>query len=75
MTRMTTDIDALSTFLQTGLPSAVVAVLTLGGVGAALVFTDPTLGAAMLPLFPLLIVATVVFRKISARAYTRAGNW
>ena len=72
MTRMTTDIDALSTFLQTGLPSAVVAVLTLGGVGAALVFTDPTLGAAMLPLFPLLIVATVVFRKISARAYTRA---
>ena len=63
---MTTDIDALSTFLQTGLPSAVVAVLTLGGVGAALVFTDPTLGAAMLPLFPLLIVATVVFRKISA---------
>ena len=72
MTRMTTDIDALSTFLQTGLPSAVVAVLTLCGVGAALVLTDPTLGAAMLPLVPLLIAATIVFRRISSRAYTRA---
>ncbi|QHN30418.1 ATP-binding cassette domain-containing protein [Gordonia amarae] len=72
MTRMTTDIDALSTFLQTGLPSAVVAVLTLGGVGAALVITDPALGAAMLPLFPLLIAATVFFRRIASRAYTRS---
>lgn len=72
MTRMTTDVDALSTFLQTGLSSAVVAVLTLLGVSVALIFTDPLLGALVLPVFPVLIVATLVFRRISSRAYTRS---
>ena len=72
MTRMTTDVDALSTFLQTGLSSAVVAVLTLLGVTVALLLTDPLLGAMMLPVFPVLIVATIIFRRISSRAYTRS---
>src|SRR5690606_14992905 len=40
MTRMTTDVDALSTFLQTGLVQAVVSVLTIGGVAVALLVTD-----------------------------------
>ncbi|UVF80841.1 ABC transporter ATP-binding protein [Gordonia mangrovi] len=72
MTRMTTDVDALSTFLQTGLSTAVVAALTLIGVTVALVITDPLLGALILPVFPVLIIATVVFRRISAVAYTRS---
>nr|WP_232017142.1 ABC transporter ATP-binding protein [Gordonia insulae] len=72
MTRMTTDVDALSTFLQTGLSTAVVAAFTLVGVSVALVITDPLLGALMLPVFPVLIVATVIFRRISSVAYTRS---
>ncbi|GAA1455639.1 ABC transporter ATP-binding protein [Williamsia maris] len=72
MTRMTTDIDALSSFLQTGLSTAVVAVLTIVGVAVALVFTDPSLGALMLLVFPPLIVATVIFQRVSSRAYTRS---
>ncbi|TYQ11092.1 UNVERIFIED_ORG: ATP-binding cassette subfamily B protein [Gordonia westfalica J30] len=72
MTRMTTDIDALSTFLQTGLTSAVVALLTLVGVTVALLVTGPLLALLVLPVFPLLIVATVVFRRVASAAYTRS---
>ncbi|MFW0784243.1 ABC transporter ATP-binding protein [Gordonia sp. CPCC 206044] len=72
MTRMTTDVDALSTFLQTGLSSAIVAALTLIGVTVALVVTDAVLGALMLPVFPVLVIATLVFRRVSSVAYTRS---
>ncbi|MCR5980062.1 ATP-binding cassette domain-containing protein [Gordonia jinghuaiqii] len=72
MTRMTTDIDALSTFLQAGLTSAIVAMLTLVGVIIALLITGPLLGLLVLPVFPLLIAATVVFRRVASRAYTRS---
>lgn len=72
MTRMTTDVDALSTFLQTGLSTAVVSTLTIVGVAVALVLTDASLGLLMLAVFPPIIVATVVFRRISSRAYTRS---
>ena len=71
MTRMTTDIDALSNFLQTGLTSAVVAMLTFFGVFAALVVTDWQLGLIVAPVVPVLIVATLIFRKVAAAAYTR----
>ncbi|GAA4748177.1 ABC transporter ATP-binding protein [Gordonia alkaliphila] len=71
MTRMTTDVDALSGFIQTGLTSAAVAVLTLFGVFGALLLTDWQLGLLVLPLFPILAVATVWFRRVSGRAYTR----
>lgn len=72
MTRMTTDVDALSTFLQTGLTSAIVAVLTLVGVTVALLLTDIELGLIILPVFPILIAATVAFRRVAADAYTRS---
>lgn len=73
MTRMTTDVDALSTFLQTGLAQAVVSLLTIGGVATALVLTDPELALyALGRLLPLLAVGTVVFRRFSSRAYAEA---
>ncbi|MBN9794781.1 ABC transporter ATP-binding protein [Pseudonocardia sp. TMWB2A] len=73
MTRMTTDVDALSTFLQTGLAQAVVSLLTIGGVATALVLTDPHLALYALGwLLPLLAVGTVVFRRFSSRAYAEA---
>lgn len=69
MTRMTTDVDALSSFLQTGLSTAIVAVLTVVGVSIALVLTDGVLAAVTLSVVPVLAVATVIFRRISSRAY------
>ncbi|MEJ8281890.1 ABC transporter ATP-binding protein [Pseudonocardia spirodelae] len=73
MTRMTTDVDAMSTFLQTGLAQAVVSLLTIGGVATALVLTDPELALYALGwLLPLLVLGTVVFRRFSSRAYAEA---
>nr|WP_246257634.1 ABC transporter ATP-binding protein [Amycolatopsis anabasis] len=72
MTRMTTDVDALSTFLQTGLANAVVSVLTLAGITAALVLTDGSLALYALSVVPVLIVATVIFRRLASAAYTEA---
>ncbi|SDF72438.1 ABC transporter ATP-binding protein [Pseudonocardia oroxyli] len=72
MTRMTTDVDALSTFLQTGLAQAVVSLLTVGGVAVALLVTDPELALVALAVLPVLLAATVVFRRKSSRAYAEA---
>jgi ATP-binding cassette subfamily B protein len=72
MTRMTTDVDALSTFLQTGLAQAIVSLITVVGVAVALLVTDVELALVALAVFPVLIVATVVFRRLSSRAYTDA---
>jgi ATP-binding cassette, subfamily B, bacterial len=69
MTRMTTDVDALSSFLQTGLITMVSSVLTFFGVLAALLIINLTLGLAVLSIFPVLVVATLVFRSKSAKAY------
>ncbi|WP_181780597.1 ABC transporter ATP-binding protein, partial [Pseudonocardia pini] len=72
MTRMTTDVDALSTFLQTGLAQAVVSLLTLVGVAVALLVTDTELALVALAVLPVLVAATVVFRRLSSRAYAEA---
>jgi len=72
MTRMTTDVDALSTFLQTGLSAAVVSALTLVGVSVALVVTDVGLGLVALSVLPVLLAATAVFRRLSSAAYAEA---
>ena len=69
MTRMTTDVDALSSFLQTGLITMVSSVLTFFGVLAALLIINLTLGLAVLSIFPVLVAATLVFRSKSAKAY------
>jgi ATP-binding cassette, subfamily B, bacterial len=72
MTRMTTDVDALSSFLQTGLITMVSAVLTFFGVLAALLIINLQLGLAVLCIVPVLVAATLVFRSKSAKAYTEA---
>jgi ATP-binding cassette subfamily B protein len=72
MTRMTTDVDALSTFLQTGLVTMVNSVLTFFGVLAALLIINVRLGLAVLCIFPVLVAATLVFRSKSAKAYTES---
>ena len=72
MTRMTTDVDALSSFLQTGLITMVSSALTFFGVLAALLIINLRLGLAVLSLFPVLVAATLVFRAKSSRAYTES---
>ncbi|HTT53099.1 MAG TPA: ABC transporter ATP-binding protein [Streptosporangiaceae bacterium] len=72
MTRMTTDVDALSSFLQTGLITMVNSGLSFLGVLAALLLINARLGLTVLTLIPLVAVATVVFRYRSSRAYADA---
>ena len=72
MTRMTTDVDALDTFLQTGLITMVNAVLTFTGVLVALLLINFRLGVTLLTIIPVLVAATLVFRAKSSRAYTDA---
>ncbi len=72
MTRMTSDVDALSTFLQTGLVTMVSSVLTFVGVLAAMLVINLRLGLLVLAIVPVLAVATVIFRMKSSKAYTEA---
>ncbi|APE36631.1 ABC transporter [Nocardia mangyaensis] len=70
MTRMTTDVDALSTFLQTGVATGLVAVITLVGVAIGLVYIDASLALVVLATVPPMLLATLAFRRVSSVAYT-----
>ncbi|MEU7368071.1 ABC transporter transmembrane domain-containing protein [Streptomyces hygroscopicus] len=72
MTRMTTDVDALSTFLQTGLVTAVVSLLTFFGILVALLVIDVQLALVVFLTLPPLIIGTVLFRRRSVKAYQLA---
>ncbi|MEU6252140.1 ABC transporter ATP-binding protein [Streptomyces sp. NPDC047043] len=72
MTRMTTDVDALSTFLQTGLVTAFVSVVTFFGIMVALLVIDVQLALVVFATLPPLIVATFFFRRASVKAYELA---
>lgn len=70
MTRMTTDIDTLSSFLQTGLAQAIVAAGSLVGVSAMLIATDPGLTLVALGAVPVIVGATIAFRLFATRFYS-----
>ncbi|MFD8110585.1 ABC transporter ATP-binding protein [Streptomyces microflavus] len=72
MTRMTTDVDALSTFLQTGLVTAFVSVVTFFGIMVALLVLDIQLALVVFATLPLLIIGTFFFRRSSVKAYELA---
>ncbi|MEV0243963.1 ABC transporter ATP-binding protein [Streptomyces sp. NPDC050674] len=72
MTRMTTDVDALSTFLQTGLVTAFVSVVTFFGIMVALLVLDVQLALVVFATLPPLIIATYFFRRASVKAYELA---
>ncbi|MFD9249771.1 ABC transporter ATP-binding protein [Streptomyces bottropensis] len=72
MTRMTTDVDALSTFLQTGLVTAFVSVVTFFGIMVALLVLDVELALVVFATLPPLIVVTFFFRRASVKAYELA---
>ncbi|KAB1503962.1 ABC transporter ATP-binding protein [Corynebacterium sp. 320] len=74
MTRLTTDIESLSTFLQSGLSQAIVSTTMLLGIFGMLLATDATLSAAVAAFLPLIIGITIIFRRVSRTLYTRARN-
>ncbi|WP_190211453.1 ABC transporter transmembrane domain-containing protein [Kitasatospora indigofera] len=69
LTRMTTDLDSLTSFLQTGVVTAVVSLLTFFGIFAALLIIDAGLALVVFAVLPFLIVATLVFRRKSKAQY------
>ncbi len=72
MTRMTTDIDALSQLLQNGLVNALVNLVTFLGVGIALAVMNPRLALVTATILPPLAIATIWFRSASSKAYESA---
>ncbi|MFJ8883815.1 ABC transporter ATP-binding protein [Streptomyces sp. NPDC102402] len=72
MTRMTTDVDALSTFLQTGLVTAFVSLVTFFGITVVLLVLDVQLALVVFATLPPLIVGTFFFRRKSVKAYELA---
>ena len=72
MTRMTTDVEALSQLIQTGLVTAVVAAITSVGVFVFLVILSPELALAAAAVLPPLFCATWLYRKRSSVAYRNA---
>jgi ATP-binding cassette subfamily B protein len=72
MTRMTTDIDALSQLLQNGLVNALVNLVTFAGVGVALAIMNPRLALVSAGILPPLFIATLWFRNQSSKAYETA---
>ncbi|MFB7377674.1 ABC transporter ATP-binding protein [Kitasatospora purpeofusca] len=72
MTRLTTDVDAVSRFLRAGVQQTAVGVVTFLGIAAALLLTDWRLGLLALSVVPVLVVATLRFRVRSRAARTEA---
>ena len=69
ISRLTNDIEALNQLVTDGVVTMVSSSLTLVGVVVILLFLDPQLALVTFLTFPLLAVASVVFRIISHGAY------
>ena len=74
MTRMTTDVEALSSFLQTGLITFVNSLLTFAGVMIALLVINLRLGLTVLAVIPFAAAASIAFQRGSSRAYAEARS-
>src|SRR5439155_5288 len=72
MTRMTTDVEALWTLLQTGLLNALVNLVTFVGVAVALFLMNARLALITMVVVPPLVVTTWWFRLRSQQAYGKA---
>ncbi|MCP3424547.1 ABC transporter ATP-binding protein/permease [Rothia sp. AR01] len=72
LTRLTVDVDSLARFLQTGLVNGAMSLITMFGIGVAMVVFDPLLALVALSPLPVVVAATLVFRRFSSRAYSKA---
>jgi ATP-binding cassette subfamily B protein len=69
LTRMTSDIEALQALLQSGFIDALVQLVTFAGAIVILTSMNAQLALVVLAVVPALVLATVIFRRRSARAY------
>ena len=71
ISRLTNDVEALDRLVTEGVTSLFQNTLTLFGSAVILFFLDWRLALATLAVFPLMSLATAVFRRRSSRAYRR----
>lgn len=69
VSRMTSDIEALTQFANEGAVNVISSVLTVIGVLIAMFFVDVVLALVMLALLPALVAVSLVFRRYADRAY------
>ena len=75
MTRMTSDIEALTTLMQEGLVNFAVQGMTLIVITVYLVILDPTLAVVcLLTVIPVNVVLTLWFRRVSLVGYLRVRD-
>ncbi|MFJ4656809.1 ABC transporter ATP-binding protein [Nocardia sp. NPDC088792] len=72
ITAITTDVDAIVSFLRTGLTTALISAVTFVGIFGMLLVIDAGLALPVLATLPLLAVATWRFRRASAGTYRQA---
>ncbi|HET7568601.1 MAG TPA: ABC transporter ATP-binding protein [Gaiellaceae bacterium] len=70
ISRLTNDVEAIDQLVTDGVTTLVQSTLTLGGTAILLFVLDWRLALATLAVIPLMSVATAVFRKRSAQAYS-----
>ena len=69
VSRLTSDIEALTQFVKEGAINVVTSVLTVIGVTIAMFLIDTSMALAVLALMPILLAVSVVFRIYADRAY------
>jgi ATP-binding cassette, subfamily B, bacterial len=69
LTRVTSDVDTLSSLVQNGLLNAVVSLATVVGIAVVLLVTDLQLALVAMAVLPPMVVATVWYQKRSTVAY------
>ena len=69
VSRLTSDIEALTAFSNEGAINVFASTLTVLGVGIGLFLVDGPMALTVLAVMPLLVIASVVFRVFADRAY------
>ena len=69
ISRLTNDVEALDQLVTDGVTSLFQNTLILAGTAVILFFLDWRLALATLAVFPLMAIATAIFRYVSSRAY------
>ncbi len=69
VSRMTSDVEALTAFTNEGAIAVITSTLTVIGVSIGLFYADAGLAGYVLAVFPILVGASVLFRRFADRAY------
>lgn len=74
MTRMTTDIDSVTAFIQGSLGQLIVAGLSFFGVLGVMSIISAELTLSVMTLLPAFVVVVLIYRRYSSRAYEEARD-